>query len=198
VSCATTTDCVAVGFVETLNGATTLIERWNGSSWSIVTSPNRSSARNYLNDVSCASPTWCVAVGHSETGAPALPVGGTLIERWNGTSWAIASSPNPATDHYPLLKSVSCASASSCVAVGTSSPELRCSCDESSPTLGHTVLIERWNGSTWAMEPAADPPGASDRELDGVTCLAGTPCFGVGAWQPASTATTRTLVERYA
>jgi hypothetical protein len=33
----------------------TLIEQWNGTSWSIVSSPNPAPPRNYLNNVTCSS-----------------------------------------------------------------------------------------------------------------------------------------------
>src|SRR5258707_4029277 len=42
----------------------------------------------------------------------------TLIERWNGTSWEIVSSPNTSPTQSNLLYSVTCGSASDCWAVG--------------------------------------------------------------------------------
>src|SRR4029077_533555 len=42
----------------------------------------------------------------------------TLIERWNGTSWAIVSSPNTSATQSNLLYSVTCGSVSDCWAVG--------------------------------------------------------------------------------
>jgi hypothetical protein len=60
---------------------------WNGSSWSIVPSPNVGTHDNLLAvaAVSGAS-AWAVGAG----GSP----GRTLIERWNGTAWKIQASPN--------------------------------------------------------------------------------------------------------
>jgi hypothetical protein len=59
----------------------------DGASWSIestqsVPSPN---APDGLTDVSCASQTFCVAVGDAADRM--------LVERWNGTVWAIQSTP---------------------------------------------------------------------------------------------------------
>ena len=71
VSCASSTDCVAVGYV--LNGPgddeLTLIESWNGSAWNVTPSPN-DEASDSLSKVSCVSSRRCTAVGGSliETG----------------------------------------------------------------------------------------------------------------------------------
>ena len=42
----------------------------------------------------------------------------TLAMRWNGTDWAIASSPNPTGAMNSLLNGVSCTSTTDCFAVG--------------------------------------------------------------------------------
>ena len=64
VSCPSETFCAAVGRADTSTDTETLIEMWDGSSWSVVTSP--SPANNFLEGgVSCTSPTFCVAVGDS-------------------------------------------------------------------------------------------------------------------------------------
>jgi hypothetical protein len=65
VSCATVTNCVAVGSSTNSSGASvTLAEQWNGSSWSVQTTPNPSAALDsYLSSVSCAAATSCTAVG---------------------------------------------------------------------------------------------------------------------------------------
>jgi hypothetical protein len=56
-----------------------LVEQWNGTTWSIVTSPNPSgSTQPTLAAVSCPSTTSCYAVGNKPT-----PNGDyTLIERY--------------------------------------------------------------------------------------------------------------------
>src|ERR1700683_584955 len=48
VSCVSADDCTAVGYYTNSNGVTeTLIESWNGSAWSIVSSPNEGGADQY-------------------------------------------------------------------------------------------------------------------------------------------------------
>jgi hypothetical protein len=63
-------DIVAVGTERTLNrrgdpvgGDMTLIEQWNGTSWSIVGSPNPNASENFLNAVTALSDGTVVAVG---------------------------------------------------------------------------------------------------------------------------------------
>jgi hypothetical protein len=72
-----------------------LIEHWNGSHWSVVHSPNTTCHQNYLLSVAMLSAGYGFAVG--STGYCHHPVEQTLIERWNGSSWRIVSSPNAAS-----------------------------------------------------------------------------------------------------
>jgi hypothetical protein len=114
VSCSSPSACTAFGFYDPSNVADqTLIESWNGSAWSIVTSPNTSPTQsNELSAVSCSSPSACTAAGYYFT------AGGTqtLIESWNGSAWSIVPSPN--ASQINLLLGVSCSSSSACTAVG--------------------------------------------------------------------------------
>ena len=111
VSCVSATYCSAVGEYYDGNNEVTLIESWDGSTWSVVPSPNPGEYRNTLNGVSCASPTFCVAAGYYGAGPSQA-----FIESWDGASWTVVPSPSPGTSS--LLFGVSCASASACVAVG--------------------------------------------------------------------------------
>jgi len=111
VSCVSETDCLAVG----ASNAGTLAERWNGEDWTIQATPNPAGkAMAGFTGVSCTSASFCVAVGFPFDSA-GNPVA-TLAERWNGKSWAIQPTPNPAPGSG--FGGVSCTSASFCVAVG--------------------------------------------------------------------------------
>ena len=97
VTCVSASDCWAVGDYHTDSpvGAAyqTLIERWDGTSWAVVTSPNTLPTQdNFLKSVTCVSASDCWAVGYYLAGI----VYQTLIERWDGTAWTIVSSPNTA------------------------------------------------------------------------------------------------------
>src|SRR5438552_2830988 len=89
----------------------TPIEHWNGTTWSIVTSPNTGG----LSGVTCTSPSDCWAVGSYRNGF----YNQTLIEHWNGTAWSIVTSPNTSTTQSNGLSGVTCTSASNCWAVGS-------------------------------------------------------------------------------
>ncbi len=139
----------------------TLIETWDGSSWSVTSSPD-GAIGNALDGVSCTSPTFCMAVGYDGGGSTDQ----TLTEEWNGGSWSIVSSPDQGgTDN--ILNGVSCTSATACVAVGFV---------ESAPAENE---IETWNGASWSLATSPDPSG-NFNELNGVSCTSPTACVAVG------------------
>src|SRR5207245_11156062 len=69
VTCASASDCWAIGDDQTYvhdfqTPNQTLTEHWDGTSWSIVSSPNVGTNHyNYLAGVTCASASDCWAVG---------------------------------------------------------------------------------------------------------------------------------------
>jgi len=79
--------------------------------------PNRFDSE--LTGVSCSSVSSCVAVGiASLPNVDQNPVVRTLIERWNGRSWTITTSPAPSGfADYNSLAGVSCTT-EHCEAVG--------------------------------------------------------------------------------
>lgn len=82
----------------------TLIEHWDGTSWTVVSSPNNRFGGyprdNILQGVVALSSNdvWAYGSVDSNPGpeSPALLI--TLVLHWDGTSWTIAPSPNPARD----------------------------------------------------------------------------------------------------
>jgi hypothetical protein len=167
ISCSGPSACVAVGYFGELNKHTTtrqtLVESWNGATWSIVPSPNvAGTTDDTLNGVSCFSASACAAVGSDTSGAGSQP----LFESWNGSAWTIVSSP--ATDPGGL-QGVSCSGPTTCTAVGT----------VDNVTLATpNQLIETWNGtSVDVLEDVTSPVDLSS--LSGVTCGL-SQCFAVG------------------
>ena len=139
------TDAWAVGYYVSTTGVTqTLIEHWNGTSWSVVKSPSPASINNELYSVAAisASDVWAVGFVTINTSGQ-TPVDQTLIEHWNGSSWSVVKSPNPGSggDH---LSAVAAISASDVWAVGDSN------------TLSKT-LTEHWNGSHWSVVSSPNP-----------------------------------------
>jgi hypothetical protein len=163
VSCATASQCWAIGFSG--SPATALIERWDGTSWTIVPSlapPSASSS--FLTGVICTSASDCWAVGYYQDSLNKNYR--TLIERWNGASWVIVTSPNPGTQNY--LSGVSCTSASDCWAVG-----------DYAGGSTYEMLFEHWNGSAWSVVPRTSS-SSLDEFLSNVTCVSPTECWAVG------------------
>ena len=175
VTCSSAADCWAVGHYGTSPGVPayqTLILHWTGSSWTIVSSPNTSSAQtNYLRGVSCTSSSNCWAVGYHETGIPTGPTYQTLIERWDGASWSIVSSPNTASTQNNYLYGVTCAAAADCWAVGEYI---------NTPSAGYQTLVERWNGTLWSVISSPNPDPAQHNFLFAVSCSSPTECSAVG------------------
>jgi hypothetical protein len=171
LSCADATNCQAVGWSFNSSGyQQTLVESWNGSAWSVVASPNKGRVSNSLQSVSCSSPSSCVAVGYRES----RKGDSTLIESWDGTTWSIIHSPNQGTteDQEDILNGVSCASTTSCVAVG----------DYYTGTTGlWQTLVESWNGTAWSIIPSPNL-GTNDNHLRGVSCVSSTSCMAVGTY----------------
>jgi hypothetical protein len=91
----------AVGnYVNTSGANQTLIEQWNGTSWSVVSSPNVGTTNNFLNSVAISSSTDVWTVGDYTNSSN---VNQTLTEQWNGTSWSVVSSANVGTGSNAFL-----------------------------------------------------------------------------------------------
>ncbi|HZI77272.1 MAG TPA: hypothetical protein VFD73_25180, partial [Gemmatimonadales bacterium] len=176
-SCATTINCMVVGMTPT---EVVSAEVWSapaeGKPWASVslTVPKPTgSLETRLSSVSCTSASACTAAGYyiEKTGRYM-----TLAERWNGSSWSIQTTANPASGNTELL-GVSCTSASACTAVGS----------QASGT-----FVERWNGSTWSIQSSPNPEGTSIT-LSDVSCPTSSFCLATGSYG----STKKTLVERW-
>jgi hypothetical protein len=183
VTCASSTECWAAGYsyIGSDADARTLIERWDGTAWTIVESPNALTAQNFLVGVTCVSASNCWAAGYTND-AGVTSAHQTLIEHWDGNSWVIVSSPNTSSTQHNWLTGITCASASECWAVGY--------------YIGSTYLnlIEHWDGSAWTV---VTPPnnGSSLNLLYGVTCASTAECWAVGVFSTGSA--WQTLTERH-
>jgi hypothetical protein len=95
------------------------IEHWDGTSWSIVTSPNPNPVATkdttlYGIAAISASDIWAVGAGNFSTTSGTA----TLIEHWDGTNWTISSSPDPGNASNALF-AVAALSDGTVVAVGS-------------------------------------------------------------------------------
>ena len=73
----------------------TLVEHWNGTKWSVVSSPNVGSSSNQLAAIAAIAAHNIWALGYSTSGSPPNPTTQTLIEHWDGTQWSVTPSPSP-------------------------------------------------------------------------------------------------------
>ena len=191
LSCPSAKHCVAVGGADnSIYGEVSLVESWNGSKWTLQTTPRpEHSIGEQLHGVSCSAASACTAVGEfnsvTEEGKRAL------IERYNGTSWGLQQAASPFSGSAPKgsgweLNAASCPSSSSCIAVGTYTE---------SSTAGKQALGEEWNGTRWALAPAIQRPGVVSNEPTSVSCTAELACTFVGiSWKKENK--TETLAER--
>lgn len=176
-------ECMAVGDYANGDSDHTLIESWDGATWSIVPSPSpvapkSSNPYDTLLGVSCIDANDCVAAGDYALN--------TLVESWNGVVWSIVPSPTPSISNRPFYSSqlfgVSCSGPNSCAAVGT---------ERKKHTSSALTLVEAWNGTSWSVIPSPDP-GASYSQLFGVSCV--DYCYAGGTFVLAS-GFTSSLVE---
>jgi hypothetical protein len=191
VSCTSASACSAVGsYVDSSGVEVTLAERWNGSSWSIQSTPNPTEAKgNVLRGVSCTSSSACVAVGSDYTGGFPSTAYSTLAEVWNGTSWSIQSTPNPTGEKGIVLSGVSCTSSSACTAVG----------DYVNSSGNEVTLAEVWNGTSWAIQSTSNPSESKATALSGVSCTSAILCTAAGDYSHVVELlnTVSTLAESY-
>ena len=164
-----------VGYDEGGTTNQTLVESWDGSNWSLASSPDVGSEDNLLNGVSCSSATSCVAVGFYDAGSTY----DTLIETLSGGSWVVTSSSDGANDNE--LNDVSCTSATACVAAG----------DNDAGSTDNT-LVETLSGGTWSST-SSPSPGSTVNQVNGVSCSSATSCVAVG--EQTSGSAQQTLVE---
>jgi hypothetical protein len=140
--------------------------------WSVTpTPPPRVARAAVLSSVSCPSPRACIAAGY-EVDAAGAPV--PLVERWNGTRWAIQPSPRLPGATSGFFFGVSCATPRSCTAVGSVTRDR-----------DTVALAERWAGARWAIQPVPPPPrrvraAHPTAYLAAVSCPSATDCVAVG------------------
>jgi hypothetical protein len=132
-----------------------LAEHFNGTSWSVVSTPALPPGNfGELFGVAAVSSTDVWAVGETGNLSPFSP----LIEHWDGTQWSIVTGP-PASSP---LNAVTAISATDVWAVGQNN------------------LIENFNGTSWSIVPAPNTGFGLDANLSGVSGTSATDVWAVG------------------
>jgi hypothetical protein len=177
-------DVWAVGTYATGYSTTkTLVEHWNGSTWQAVASPNAgSNTSNMLTSVDALSGTNAWAVGSSRTSpSPGTEaVRKTLIERWNGTSWSVVESPNPASFGNSLL-GVAAVGPNDVWAVGWKISDQ-----------GLQSLILHYDGTAWT-ETAVPTVGTGGNVLTDISAASANDIWAAGYYDDGTQQKTLTL-----
>ena len=160
VAALSSTDIWAVGSITTSTSTQSLIEKWNGTSWSVVPSPAGEPADSELLGIAAVSANDIWAVGHTTGG---VGVSGALIENWNGSAWKVV--PSPALSDYGYLTGVAAVSSGDVWAVGR---------DGRHPT----PIIEQLNGTTWTQ--VSQPVSGYDSSLNSVAVVSSGDVWAVG------------------
>lgn len=150
VSCASATDCVAVGDQGPLGpnaSGAALVTTNGGTSWTPVAVPGTFG----LSGVSCPSTSDCFAVGYTPTGPPAVIISTTD----GGTNWGIKSLPSAIS----IPSAISCRSTTECIVTG-----------------GAAALTTTDGGVSWRIGSVPGGIGV----LSGVACPSFAECVAVG------------------
>ncbi len=167
----------AVGFDSAGAGGSTLVDHWNGATWTQVASPNPGKApvSDALNAISVVSASDAWAVGSAMSGG----VTSALIEHWTGGKWVPVASPKPGGDtSQSLLQGIWASSATSIWAVGYSA---------SGPHDAINALIEHWNGAKWKAVSLKLAGPAKGTFLSAVTGTSAKQVWATGFYCPTET-----------
>jgi hypothetical protein len=186
VACTSATGCLTVGrFISTESYNMMLGESWNGTRWAF-NGLWLAAGQAEVYDVSCGSPVRCVAVGDYNT-AGSSSVTLPFAEAWNGTKWTPVLPPKPpGTPQLDSLQSVSCGSATACVAVGTYENV------NAKRQIVQGALAYAWNGTGRTQQTL---PKVTAAALSGVSCTPSA-CTAVG-FKAGGTGTGGLVAERW-
>jgi hypothetical protein len=153
-----------------LSSNRTLVERFDGSGWSVVSSPDQGGGDNGLNGVSMISGGgWAVGYARLAGGTH----GGTyepLALRWDGAQWSLASPAAFTSD--ALLTSVDTLADGSAWAVGF----------QTTAAGARRTLIEHASGGAWAQVASPNVMASADNSLMAVSGTQATGLWAVGYW----------------
>lgn len=175
-------DIWAVGMASGANDSShTLIEHWDGETWSIVPSPSANTGSSILLDISAidASDIWAVGYVYENFEFRAL------LEHWDGSAWSMVT---PALDlNNVTLRGVAAIASDNVWAVGGQT--------SGSNTPNHPLVLH-WDGTEWIKVQVLDPSPYG--YLNGIVALGADNIWAVGAYtDDAPPAVGNTLVMHY-
>lgn len=144
----------------------TLTERWDGSQWSIVPSPNPGPNNNHLKGIAAISSTDAWAVGYYDVDPGNRH---PLALHWNGTAWSAVSLPDAQLMTYYQELPVG-------VAMSSDGEAWLVSTTDGPPA---QPLILHWDGANWQEVPVNVLP-IDTGALFSVTALSPTDVWTMG------------------
>lgn len=157
-------DIWAVGTYADSGGSTqTLIEQWNGTSWTHESSPSPGTDFNFLYGVAAVSANDIWAVGVYSSGEYDQP----LVEQYLNGQWNVIPTPSPG-GCGSYLYGVAAISIKDVWAVGY----------QNSGCGTIQTLVEQWNGTEWNVVPSPNPD--SDSQLFAVAAVSANDIWAVG------------------
>lgn len=183
-------DVWAVGDFNSASGplieSTILIEHWDGSQWSVVSSPNPGTFANRLNAVTALASNNVWAVGNFTNEPNQILSVQTGVEHWDGTQWSVVPSANAPSSGGTLI-SVTAISSSDIWAVG----QFRI---VGGPGNAQT-LAEHWDGTQWTI--VTTPNIIFSDTLNSVSAIATNNVWAVGDGVNTNDSVSQTLIAHW-
>ncbi|HEY6291927.1 MAG TPA: hypothetical protein VI455_10260 [Terriglobia bacterium] len=150
-----------------------LFEHWDGTSWTATTlgSPD---AFLFGASADATNDAWAVGFSGFENESSS-----TVTVHWDGTEWAIVSSPNVGQGANQL-NAVLALAPDDAWAVGFSTPV---------PQAATLTLIEHWDGVSWTVVPSPNVgpnSGYQSNRLLGITAVSSTDVWAFGSYFAAN------------
>lgn len=142
----------------------TLAMHWNGTSWSIVPTPNVGTDSNFLwGDIDGVASNDIWAAGSYGPGGSRR----TLMLHWNGTSWSTVSTPNVGTAEN-RLQGVDAIAANDAWAVGWYGTYPN-----------EQTLVQHWDGAGWSIVASPNASAGQNLLLD-VSAVSASDVWAIG------------------
>ena len=184
LSCASPSMCMAVGAdfaaaIDYLDGVP-IAEQWDGRSWTAAAAFSEQSEYAGVA-VSCPTPVYCLAIddpryaGGGGFVAPGHSGPSPVSMTWDGRAWTTVDLPNPSGERtYMTLASVSCASSTACVAVGS----IAGGTPDQFPPGNNVPFTVRWDGRGWAESVTLT--SQNNTRFQAVSCVTPAICVAAG------------------
>jgi hypothetical protein len=146
----------------------TLIERWDGTTWTAVPSPNSGHLIDQLAGVAAADSGHAFAVGSRQVKSGRNR---TLVEQFDGTGWSVVPSPNRGPG-ASFLNGVTAIAPNDAWAVGT----------HDLASTAQAPLVEHWNGTSWSVVPSPYFHHSIQTTLGDVSAVSANDVWAVGSY----------------